>query len=72
VGDLSGTRPGGIPEWTFIVGAQYEHEFADGNTLILGGSFHHESEVKITEGLPGFLSLGSAAAIAAADPFTAK
>lgn len=70
VGDLSGTRPAGIPEWTVVIGGQYEHEFADGNRLILGASYHHESEVKIVEGLPGYLGLGQAAAIAAADPFT--
>ena len=70
VGDLSGTRPANIPEWTVIVGGQYDHEFGNGDHLILMGSYHFESRVQITEGLPGYLDLGTAAAIAAAQPFT--
>lgn len=68
VGDLSGTRPGGIPTWTVVIGGQYERDLGSG-TLILSGSYHYESDVKITEGLSGFLPLGTDAAIAAADPF---
>lgn len=70
VGDLSGTRPAGIPEWTFIIGGQYDHEFGNGDHLVLDSSFHHESEVQIVDGLPGYLAGGPAAAIAAAAPFT--
>jgi outer membrane receptor protein involved in Fe transport len=69
VGDLSGTRPGGIPKWTVVLGGNYKYELGNGDRIIVGASYHYESDVKITEGLPGFLSLGSAAAIAAADPF---
>ncbi|WEK46157.1 MAG: TonB-dependent receptor [Candidatus Andeanibacterium colombiense] len=70
VGDLSGTRPANIPTWTTVVGGTYDYALANGDDIILDASYHYESRVKITEGLPGFLDLGSAAAIAAADPFT--
>ncbi|HEX9807144.1 MAG TPA: TonB-dependent receptor [Alteraurantiacibacter sp.] len=54
VGDLSGRRPSDIPEWTIVVGAQYEFEV--GNDLIIPRvSFLHQSEVQLVDGLPGFL-----------------
>jgi outer membrane receptor protein involved in Fe transport len=76
VGDLTGTRPSGIPKWTLLVGAQYEARVGNG-TLVPRVSFLHQSEVQLIEGLPGFLvrnpdgSIASnAAALAAAAPFT--
>jgi iron complex outermembrane recepter protein len=76
VGDLSGTRPAGIPEWTFLVGAQYEAQLGNG-VLVPRVSYLHQSEVQLIEGLPGFLvrnpdgSIASnTAALAAAAPFT--
>jgi iron complex outermembrane recepter protein len=69
VGDLSGTRPAGIPEWTIVMGAQWEQEIGNGDLLVLRSTFHHESNVQVIEGLPGFLAGGQAAAIAAAAPF---
>lgn len=70
VGDLTGTRPAGIPEWTVVLGGQYKHELGNGDQIILNASYHHESEVQIVEGLPGYLAGGQAAAIAAAAPYT--
>ena len=70
VGDLTGTTPAGIPEWTVSVGGQYEHEFDNGNRLVTRVNFYHESEVQVVEGLAAFLSMGQDAAIAAAVPFT--
>lgn len=76
VGDLSGTRPGGIPEWTIVVGGQYEHELGNGDRIFLNASYHHESEVQINEGLPAFLvrnpdgTIDAGPALAAAAPFT--
>ena len=70
VGDLSGTTPAGIPEWTLVMGAQWEQDLGNGDLLTARTTFHHESRVQITEGLPGFLAGGQAAAIAAAAPFT--
>jgi iron complex outermembrane receptor protein len=70
VGDLSGTTPAGIPEWTVVLGGTYEHELGNGDRVILSGNYHFESEEQIADGLPGYLSGGTAAAIAAAAPFT--
>lgn len=70
VGDLSGTRPAGIPSISATWGAQIDHAFPNDDHLILRGDFHYEAQVRIQEGLPGFLSGGTDAAIAAARPFT--
>ena len=76
VGDLSGRTPAGIPEWTVVVGGQYEFDLGFG-LLVPRASYLYASRVKGVEGLPGFLvknpdgSIADAApAIAAADPFT--
>jgi outer membrane receptor protein involved in Fe transport len=76
VGDLSGMRPAGIPEWTFLVGAQYEARVGNG-LLVPRVSYLHQSEVQLIEGLPGFLVRNpdgtiadNTAALAAAEPFT--
>jgi len=69
-GDISGTRPAGIPEWTFVIGGQYDYELGNGDNLILNASFHHESEVQIVDGLTAFYNGNTQAAIAAAAPFT--
>ena len=74
-GDISGTTPAGIPEWTVILGAQWEQPLPNGDELVLRSTFTHESEAQIVDGLPGFLDDtladgGQAQAIAAAAPFT--
>jgi outer membrane receptor protein involved in Fe transport len=69
LGDISGSTPAGIPPLSATFAAQYDHAFAGGSHLIARGDFHHESDVAIAEGLPGFLSQGTAAAVAAARPF---
>ncbi len=78
VGNLTGTTPAGIPEWTVVVGAQYEQPVGPG-TLIPRVSYLYASETQVVEGLPGFLvrnpdgSIANAApAIAAAAPFTVE
>lgn len=68
VGDLSGTRPAGIPAISATWTASWNQPVGTAN-LILRGDFHYESPVQIEEGLPGFLSGGTAAAIAAARPY---
>ncbi len=75
VGDLSGTIPAGIPEWTIVLGAQWEQDLPNGDQVILRSTFHHESEAQVIEGLPGFLDPtlpdgGQAQAIGVAVPFT--
>ncbi len=55
VGDLTGQRPGGIPEWNIATSASYSHEFGDSGTrLISRVDFSHESNVRINNGLPTF------------------
>lgn len=76
VGDLSGTRPAGIPEWSVVIGAQYEFEVGNG-TIVPRASFLWQDEHQLVEGLPNFLvrnpdgSIADAGpALAAAAPFT--
>jgi len=76
VGDISGAKPAGIPEWTVVVGAQYEARVANG-VIVPRMSFLFQDETQLVEGLPGFLvrnpdgSIANAApAVAAAVPFT--
>ena len=61
VGDLSGRRPGGVPEFSIATSGTYTHEFGgSGNRLISRIDFHHESNVPINNGLPTFnASLGN-------------
>lgn len=55
VGDLSGQRPGGIPEWTISTSGTHTLEFGNsGNRLITRVDYHHESNVNINNGLPTF------------------
>ncbi|MCZ8136099.1 MAG: TonB-dependent receptor [Porphyrobacter sp.] len=55
VGDLTGRRPGGIPEFSIATSATYTHEFGDsGNKLVTRLDYAHESNVDINNGLPTF------------------
>lgn len=76
VGDLSGQRPAGIPEWTVLIGAQYEAQVGNG-TLIPRISYLWQDRVQLVEGMPGFLVRNpdgsiadNTAALAAAAQFT--
>lgn len=55
VGDLSGTRPAGIPGLSTTIGAQWNKELGNGDRVVLRGDWHYESEVQIAEGLPAFI-----------------
>ena len=77
VGDISGTKPAGIPEFTVVLGAQYEADLGNGMRLIPRVSYLWQSEVQLVEGLPAFLvknpdgSIASnTAALAAAEAYT--
>lgn len=77
-GDISGTRPSGIPEWTVIVGAQYEADIG-GGLLIPRVNYFWSSETQLVEGLPAFAVTGpdgsivdGGPAIAAGLPFTSQ
>ena len=55
VGDLTGRRPGGIPEFSIATSATYTHEFgSSGNKLVSRLDYAHESNVDINNGLPTF------------------
>jgi len=67
VGDVSGTRPSGIPEWTVIVGAQYEADLGNG-MLIPRVNYLWSSEYQLVEGLPAFNVLNPDGTIADGQP----
>ncbi|MXO72912.1 TonB-dependent receptor [Altererythrobacter buctensis] len=69
VGDLSGTRPAGIPEWTVVVGGQYELDLGNGDAIVARANYHYESEVQVVEALEPGKWGGNAQAIAAAAAF---
>ena len=55
VGDLTGFRPGGIPEWNLRTSVTYDYEFgSSGTKLISRLDYSHESNVEINNGLPTF------------------
>ena len=55
VGDLSGLRPGGVPEFNIATSATYTHELGtSGNRLITRVDYSHESNTDINNGLPTF------------------
>lgn len=61
VGDLSGLRPGGIPEWSLATSATYTHEFGNSGTKLMTRlDYAHESNTPINNGLPTFnIALGN-------------
>ena len=79
-GDLSGTKPAGFTPFSLSFGASYEHEFGNGDRLIVRGDYHYESPFKLVEGLPNLLVtnpitgqvLDVTAALAAAEEFKQK
>ncbi|AUX70393.1 TonB-dependent receptor [Porphyrobacter sp. HT-58-2] len=55
LGDLTGQRVGGVPEWAIATSATYTHEFgSSGNKLITRVDYAHESNTDINNGLPTF------------------
>ncbi len=55
VGDLTGQRPGGIPEWSLATSVTYNHEFGNSGTrLVTRVDYAHESNTPINNGLPTF------------------
>lgn len=49
--NLTGTRPGGIPEFTITVGGDFTQPLSDGLDLLLHADFNHQSDVQILEGV---------------------
>ncbi len=52
--DLTGLRPGGIPEFALSVGAVYNQRLSDSLNMIFRADFNHEANVQIAEGAPRF------------------
>lgn len=52
-GDLSGTRPAGIPEYSITLGGSYRFDLGE-HRLIVRGDFNHQSNVQILDGFPDF------------------
>ena len=53
-GDISGSKPAGIPDLSMTMGATYTHEFAGGTQAIAHIDYSYESPTQIVEGLSGF------------------
>lgn len=53
-GDISGTKPAGIPDLSMTLGATYTHQFAGGTQAIAHIDYSYESPTQIVEGLSGF------------------
>ncbi len=52
-GDLSGTRPAGIPEYSVTIGGSYRFDLGE-HRLIVRGDFNHQSNVQVVDGYPDF------------------
>lgn len=50
--NLTGVRPGNVPEYAMSVGAVYTQPISNSAKLILRTDFNHESNVQIAEGAP--------------------
>ncbi|MFC3173911.1 TonB-dependent receptor [Novosphingobium bradum] len=67
VGDLTGTKPGGVSPFTVSLGGQWDHELGNGDHVIARADWHHESPFALVEGLPNLVNIvGTAGAVAAA------
>ncbi len=55
VGDLTGTRPGGVSQLSSTFGAQWDEPLANGDHIILRGDYHYEAPFALVEGLPGLV-----------------
>lgn len=53
-GDLSGTKPAGIPDLSVAMGGTYTYEFAGGTKAIAHIDYQYESPTQIVDGLTGF------------------
>lgn len=52
-GDLSGTRPAGIPTHALVVAASYGIDVG-AHRLLLRGDYSHESDIQVVDGYPQF------------------
>ena len=55
VGDLTGTKPGGVSPLSATFGAQWDEPLANGDHIILRGDYHYEAPFAVIEGLPNLV-----------------
>ena len=55
VGDLTGVTPADIPKISLTVTADYEHELANADRILMHVDFHCEDKTQVIEGLPAFI-----------------
>jgi iron complex outermembrane receptor protein len=67
VGNLSGTRPAGIPKWTILAGAEYDFKVGNGD-IVPRVSYLFQSDTQLVEGLSAFLVKNPDGTIADAGP----
>jgi outer membrane receptor protein involved in Fe transport len=67
VGNLTGTRPAGIPKWTVLLGAEYDYPVGNG-TIVPRVSYLFQSDTQLVEGLPSFAVRNPDGSIADAGP----
>jgi len=53
-GDLSGTRPSGIPTWTVTLAPTWKVDVGDGHNLLLRADYQHQSRTQVVDGYPQF------------------
>ena len=53
-GDLSGTRPSGIPAVTLTLAPSWRIDVGDGNRLLLRADYQHQSRTQVVDGYPQF------------------
>jgi outer membrane receptor protein involved in Fe transport len=51
-GDISGTTPAGIPEWSYVLSGVYDFEFGSTMTGFLRAEYIYESEHQLVENIP--------------------
>jgi outer membrane receptor protein involved in Fe transport len=67
VGNLTGTRPAGIPKWTVLLGAEYVMPVGNGS-IVPRVSYLFQSDTQLVEGLAAFLIKNPDGSIADAGP----
>jgi outer membrane receptor protein involved in Fe transport len=53
-GDLSGTRPSGIPTWTITLAPTWKIDLGNDNRLLLRADYQHQSRTQVVDGFPQF------------------
>lgn len=53
-GDLSGTRPAGIPRYSLTLAPTWKIDVGDGHKLILRADYNHQSKTQVVDGYPQF------------------